>query len=423
AGSSGLAVAKNLQAAGIPFQVLERNDDVGGIWYYGTPTSSVYDSARLISSKTLTQYPDYPMPASYPPYPGRVQAWQYLRNYAQHFQLYPHIRFHTIVQEARPVDGDAAWEITFADGQRCRYRGLVIANGHNWDPNRPGPAIPGQFDGQLLHSAQYKTPDVLRDRRVLVVGGGNSGCDIAVEAAQAAAVTFHSTRRGYHYLPKFLLGRPIDQCGEALLRWRFPLWLRRAISRLAVRITLGPAGRVGLPDPDHRLFETHPIINSQLYYYLAHGQILPKPDLRQLCGPEVLFADGSRETVDVIVMATGFKISFPFIDQQYLNWDHDHPQLYLHIFHPHRENLFVAGMIQPDSGQWGLVDYQARLIARVIQLQEAGHPAADRFWRRARADQPDLSGGIRYLPSHRHLLEVEHFSYRERLQSLIAELA
>ncbi len=421
AGSSGLAVAKNLKAAGIRFEVIERNDDVGGIWYYGTPNSSVYDSTHLISSKPLTQYPDYPMPPSYPHYPGHEQVWAYLRNYARHFQLYPHIRFSTEIDKAEPVEGDGGWEITCSDGQTRRYRGLVIANGHNWDPFWP--ELPGSFRGPMLHSCQYKTPDVLRGRRVLVVGAGNSGCDIAVESAQHAAVTFHSTRRGYHYLPKFLCGLPIDQCGEMLLRWRLPLWLRRAISKLAVRVTLGPPRRVGLPAPDHRLFETHPVINSQLYYYLGHGQVIPKRDIQQLCGDEVLFVDGSREAVDVIILATGFKISFPFLDKRYLNWSDGRPGLYLHMVHPTRENLFVAGMIQPDSGQWGLVDYQARLITRLIQLQDAGDPAASRFRQHMRAAHPSLSAGIRYVSSRRHLLEVEHFSYRQRLQKLIAQLS
>src|SRR5262249_14443953 len=152
-----------------------------------------------------------------------------------------------------------------------------------------------RFDGLSLHSADYKTPDVLAGRRVLVVGAGNSGCDIAVESAQSAAATFHSTRRGDHYLPKFLLGKPIDQCGETLLRFGVPLWLGRAIIRAVVRLSLGPAHRAGLPPPDHKLFETHPIINSQLYYYLGHGRITPKPDIAELLPHSVRFADGTEE--------------------------------------------------------------------------------------------------------------------------------
>jgi cation diffusion facilitator CzcD-associated flavoprotein CzcO len=273
-----------------------------------------------------------------------------------------------------------------------------------------------------LHSAEYKTPDVLAGKRVLVIGAGNSGCDIAVEAAQHAAATFHSVRRGYHYLPKFLLGKPIDQCGERLLNWRFPLWLRRAITRVLVRLALGPAWRVGLQAPDHKLFETHPIINSQLYYYLGHGRISPKPDVAELLPGGVRFVDGSEEQLDVIIYATGFKISFPFIDAQHLNVQDGRPNLYLNVFHPTDHTLFVAGLIQPDSGQWGLVDLQARLIAQVLRLEGDDPAAYAQFCRQKCQPGPDLAAGISYINSTRHLLEVEHHSYRRRLEKMIVRL-
>jgi len=232
----------------------------------------------------------------------------------------------------------------------------------------------------------------------------------------------HSVRRGYHYLPKFLLGKPIDACGERLLNWRFPLWLRRAITRVLVRLSLGPPWRVGLPAPDHKLFEAHPIINSQLYYYLGHGRIRPKPDVAELLPHGVRFVDGSEESIDVIVYATGFKISFPFIDQQHLNIQDGRPNLYLNVFHPTDDHLFVAGLIQPDSGQWGLVDLQAKLIAQVLRLETENPATFARFQELKGDPKNDLSSGIRYLMSSRHLLEVEHHSYRRRLEKLIGEL-
>jgi cation diffusion facilitator CzcD-associated flavoprotein CzcO len=418
AGASGLAVAKNLGQAQIAFDVLEREDDVGGNWYYGKPASSVYRSTHLISSKTLTQFTDFPMPEEYPDYPSHEQAWEYLRSYARTFQLYERIEFNQSVESIEPCGQE--WAVALAGGEVRHYGGVVIANGHNWDPRIP--AYPGSFDGLAVHSSQYKTPDLLRGRRVLVVGAGNSGCDIAVESAQNAAATFHSVRRGYHYLPKFLLGKPTDLCGERLLRWRFPLWLRRLITRRVVHLALGGPQSYGLPAPDHKLFETHPIINSQMLYYVGHGKINVKPDVQELCGSKVRFVDGSEAEIDVLVYSTGFRINIPFIDRRHLNWSRDRPELFLNVFHPQYDNLFVAGLIQPDSGQWGLVDYQAQLIARFIQACRQRPSLAERFRRQKRARRPDLGSGIDYVRSPRHLLEVEHFSYRRRLQDLIRSL-
>src|SRR5262249_19614676 len=151
----------------------------------------------------------------------------------------------------------------------------------------------------------------------------------------------------------------------------------------------------GLPKPDHRFLETHPIVNSQLLYHVGHGDITPKPDIAKLDGGAVEFVDGSRAEVDLIVYATGYNISFPFIDREHLNWQGDRPNLYLHVFHPQYDHLFVAGMIQSDSGLWGLADYQAQLIARFILAAERNEAAAERFRQLKREDRPDLGAGIR----------------------------
>jgi cation diffusion facilitator CzcD-associated flavoprotein CzcO len=418
AGSSGLTVLKNLHQAGIPCDCLEREDEVGGNWYYGRPASSVYQSTHLISSKRLTEYTDFPMPKEYPPYPSHKQVWDYLRSYARHFNLYPQIEFKTSVSKIAPAGEH--WNVTLSTGEVRRYRGVVIANGHNWDPKWP--QYPGEFHGTILHSSQYKTPEVFVGKRVLVVGAGNSGCDIAVESAQIAERTLHSLRRGYHFLPKFLHGKPIDVCGERLLRWRLPLAVRRFISYWFVRFAVGTPQMYGLPKPDHRLFETHPIINSQMLYQVGHGRIVPKPEIAELCGKCVRFVDGSVEEVDVIIYATGFNITFPFCDAEHLNWQGRRPELYLHVFHPERDNVFVAGLIQPDSGQWGLVDCQSQLIASYLQAIDQAKPQAAWFRKLKQAAAEPVEHGIQYVDSTRHLLEVEHFSYRRTLEKLVRKM-
>lgn len=415
AGSSGLAAAKNLSQHGIPFDVIEREADLGGIWNYESPNSSVYRSTHLISSKPLTEYTDFPMPDHYPDYPNRSQVLQYFHSYTHSFGLREFIEFKTSV--ASVDKAEQFWNVTFASGETRRYRGVIIANGHLWDPKFPD--YPGKFSGRILHSKEYKAPDILLGKKVLVVGAGNSGCDIAVESAQNAAATYHSVRRGYHYIPKYLFGKPADQVGEVTLKLRVPLSIRRAINGMILRLLYGRPEDFGLPKPDHKLFESHPIINSQIYYYLGHGDIQPKPDIKELRGVCVLFEDDTEEKIDVIVYATGYKISFPFMDKKYLNWQNHHPELFLNIFHPEYDNLFLAGLIQPDSGQWGLVDYQTQLIAKFIKAQDSNPKKAAAFRKLKANPASGKNGRITYIPSSRHEIEVEHFSYRQRLKKLI----
>ncbi len=419
AGTSGLTVAKNFLQGGIPFDCLEREDDLGGNWNFGKPHSSVYASTHLISSKRLTEYTDFPMPDDYPEFPGHRQVLEYVRGYAERFGLNEHIQYNTAVESIEPLD--KGWRVVLADEEERLYRGVVIANGHNWDPQFPN--YPGNFSGAVLHSSEYKTPDILRGKSVLVVGGGNSGCDLAVEAAIHAERAALSWRRGYHVLPKFFKGQPIDQCNEKLLSWRLPLWARRIGAAMAIRWVLGSSELTGLPKPDHRLFESHPIINSRLHSQIAHGELAIRPDIAELQGDRVRFVDDTEEQIDVILYATGFRLSFPFLDTKHLNWHDNRPNLFLNIFHPKRDDLFCAGLIQPDSGQWGLVDYQAQLITRYLQALEKKSRAAHWFGQLKLSAKAHSSRQIPYLDTPRHRLEVEHFEYRHRLQEMIAKFA
>ncbi len=416
AGSSGIAAGRALKQHGIPFEIIEREDDIGGNWYYGKPHSSVYKSTHLISSKTMTEYPEYPMPKDYPDYPSHEQVCAYLRDYARHFGLYPHIQFNTSVEHIERTD-DGLWDVKLSDGQTYRYAGVVICNGHNWHPKFP--TYPGHFDGTILHSAEYKTPDVMRGKRVLVVGAGNSGCDIAVEAAQNAEKTFHSTRRGYWYVPKYAFGKPADTINEVPLKLGLPIWMRRSINGMILKILVGDLRQYGLRKPDHKLLQTHPIINQHLTYYMGHGMITAKPDVAELCGDSVKFKDGTTEPIDVLIYATGFNIIFPFIDVKYLGWDGKKPDLFMNTFHREYDNLFCVGLIQPDSGQFWIASLQSDLMAKFIQAVQNNAPVADEFRQTKATDRPDLGGGFKYLDSTRHYLEIEHHTYRKRIKRLL----
>jgi hypothetical protein len=198
--------------------------------------------------------------------------------------------------------------------------------------------------------------------------------------------------------------------------------VREVSPQAGLALQRAAAAGIAFRDTNYKLFETHPIVNNQLPYCIAHGDVSCKSDVHQIDGHVVTVADGSTEEVDLIVYATGFQIVFPFMDQQLLNWTRHHPSLYLNVFHPTYDNLFVVGLIQPDSGQWGLEDRQARATARFILQMDRNLPKAARFRRRKRAGQQNYTG-VKYKESTRHYVEVEHHSYRKRLDAAALQLA
>ena len=178
AGPAGLAGARNLQKLNIPFIGFESHSDVGGLWDIDNPRSTVYQSAHLISSKRMTEFHEFPMDARVADYPGHRELRDYFRAFAGKFNLYDHYRFNSTVAHIEPRDN--GWLLTTAGGDTRHCGAVILANGTLAEPNMPD--LPGEYDGEILHSALYKHPRIFEDRRVLIVGAGNSGCDIAVDA-------------------------------------------------------------------------------------------------------------------------------------------------------------------------------------------------------------------------------------------------
>ena len=357
AGFSGLGVAAAFQRSDIPFDVFEADDDLGGNWYHG-----VYDTVHIISSRRTTEYSDFPMPAGWPDFPSKDQMLQYLRSYANHHGLRPRIRFETRVVHVSPADS-GCWNVELEIGERLVYGGVVIANGHHWD--RRWPAYPGRFEGEMIHAKDYKRPDVLVGKRVLVIGGGNSACDIAVEAARFAETTHISMRRGYWFLPKTMLGVPTV---ELMKPW-MPIVLQRIVLKILLRIIVGRYETYGLAHPDHRIFERHPTVNSELMYFLRHGRITAQGDIERFEGRWVLFTDGTAIEVDLIVAATGYHLSFPFLETGIIQWQDGLPDLIDGIVPRRHKNLYVFGLGQPRYGAGPLITAGAETLCTMIETQ------------------------------------------------------
>ena len=414
AGSSGLAAAKTFAERGIPFDCLERENDIGGLWNETTGTGVVYDTTYLVSSRKYTGFEDYPMPEEYPTYPSHREALAYLRDYAQNFGILDRIQFNTTVERVERTD--EGWLVYIAGARPRLYRALVIATGHHDIPRFP--KIPGKFTGEIMHSRDYRSVKQLIDKVVVVVGAGNSACDIVVDAMSVAHAVYQSMRRGTYFVPKFLLGRPTDGIVNFCEKMPMPRGIRNIVYTIWHKLMVGSNARYGLPEPEHRIMDTHPTMNTVLPQLAAHGRIGVKPEITELKGRKVCFADGTEVEADLLVYATGYEIALPLIDNG-LVFDADgHLRLFANVFHPELDDFFALGLIQANGSIWRLADDQSKLVASFLIAANEGHERAAWF-RALKAQGHDHTSQTSYVKSERHRLEANYYAYRRQARRLL----
>jgi cation diffusion facilitator CzcD-associated flavoprotein CzcO len=417
AGASGLAVAKNFAQRGIPFDCLEREPDIGGLWNFATDSGIVYETTHLVSSISSTGFDDLPMlDEDYPEYPSHERVLGYFRDFVRTFGLSPHIELGKAVTKVAP-HGDKLWEVAVAGEAAPRlYRGVVVASGHHDAPRMP--TYPGSFSGELLHSRRYKSPTQVRDRRVLVVGCGNSAADIVSDAVHGRSKVFLSIRRGYWFVPKFILGFPTGDVLSYVEMVPMPRLMKRWLFQGALWLLQGPPSRYRMPDPDYAIDQAHPTMTDEIPRLVAHGKLTVKPDIASFEGDQVVFSDGTSETIDTIVFATGYRPVIPFIDESLVFAPDGAPRLRLNVVHPEHEGLFAAGLCQANGSMWRLADYQGQLISNLIV---AGQHDPDRA-RRVRDMLAATGNSARVrgvVASERHRLEVNYHDYRRLLKRLM----
>ena len=365
AGISGLTAGKMLGDYGVPYTCFETSDRIGGNWAFGNPNghSSAYRSLHIDTSKHRLSFKDFPMPADYPDFPHHTQIKAYLDAYADAFGLLDRIEFQNGVVRAEPKEG-GGWAITDQAGTTREFELLVVANGHHWDPRTP--EFPGHFDGESCHSHHYIDPTDpldLRERRILVVGLGNSAADIAVELSGKALqnqVTL-STRSSAWIVPKYMYGLPADKYFATSPH--IPLsWQRKLVQKMQFLTGSNPE-LYGLPKPDHKFFEAHPTQSVELPLRLGSGDVVPKPDVAWLDGPTVHFVDGTSSDFDVIVYATGYNITFPFFDVMFISAPGNRIRLFKRMFKPELTDVAFMGFAQAVPTLFPFVEAQARLLA------------------------------------------------------------
>ncbi|MCD0453042.1 amino acid permease [Actinocorallia sp. API 0066] len=414
-GPTGMIMARALVKEGVPFDWFERHSDFGGIWDMDNPGTPMYESAHFISSKYTSGFYGQPMPTEFPDYPSWKQIRDYIRRFGRDWGLYDRVTFNTEVEHAEPLPGDR-WRVRLSDGRVLEYDGLIAVPGVTWHPNAPKFTGMEFFRGEIRHSVTFRSGQEFLDKRVLIVGAGNSGVDIASDAARHADQAFFSVRRGYRYFPKHLGGLPTDAVVNGIIEPPKGLAVSSDINEM-IDALVGDLTRLGLPAPDHDALSSHPIMNTQVLHHLAHGDLIAKSDIDHFTADGVVFKDGTYEELDLVLLCTGYEYKIPFLDPGLFSWKAGHPQLYLNVFNRSHDSLYVLGFIEFADAAYKRFDEMAQLIVMDIRARETGEHRAELRERKAN-DFPELRGGIAYIDSPRHANYVESHTY----QAYLAEL-
>jgi dimethylaniline monooxygenase (N-oxide forming) len=419
AGSSGIAACQVLGARGVPFDCFEKGSEVGGNWRFENDNemSSAYRSLHINTSRGLMAYKTYPMPDDYPDYPNHFQIARYFDSYVDHFGLRERIRFQAEVLSVVPIEGE--WEVTVEnrDGERetQRYRAVLVANGHHWNPRWPEPSFPGseEFEGEQIHVHHYREPELLRGKRMLVLGIGNSATDIAVEASRIATKTFLAMRRGAYVMPKYLNGKPTDEAASKLLTL-MPLAVQRFVLGRMLGLTAGDMTAYGLPQPDHKLLEAHPTVSAELLSRLGHGDIAVKPNIDRFTGGRTVgFVDGSEEEIDLVVYCTGYRISFPFFDESIVSAADNRMQLYRRVASVEHPGLYFIGLIQPLGAIMPLAEAQSEWVGDLLDGRGTLPSPVEMHAEIAEAEKKMKK---RYVASKRHTIQVDFQPYLREIK-------
>ncbi|NXT67075.1 FMO4 monooxygenase, partial [Chaetops frenatus] len=384
AGAGGLASVKCCLDEGLEPTCFESSEDMGGIWRYTDSTAngrvSVYRSVITNTSKEMSCFSDFPFPEDFPSYLPHSLVLEYFRMYAQHFDLLRHIRFQTTVLSVRKrpdFTTSGQWEVVTETNsvRECHvFDAVMVCTGHYQEPYLPLASFPGiesRFRGQHLHSRDYRDVQAFRGKRVLVVGIGNTGGDLAVELSRVAAKVFLSTRSHTWVISRVSdHGFPCDMVGTTrfnhLLDWLLPSALTRRIRFRKFNSWFNHTN-YGLASSKSSKFKM--IINEELPFCLLSGTVVLKPNVKEFTESSAVFEDGTtEENIDVVLFATGYNFSFPFLEESVRSAIDDNRSLYKCIFPPQLEKptLAIIGLVQLTGSIMVGSEMQARWVAGVF---------------------------------------------------------
>ncbi|KAM9435802.1 flavin-containing monooxygenase 5-like isoform 1-T2 [Clarias gariepinus] len=433
-GSSGLTCIKCCLDEGLEPVCFESSNDIGGLWRFKenpeSDRASIYQSLIINTSKEMMCFSDFPIPAHFPNYMHNSYIMEYFRMYADHFQLWSYIRLQTKVLtiSQRPDFAQSGqWDIETEDkdGNREKhiFDAVLVCTGHHCHPHLPLKDFAGinTFKGKYFHSRDYKTSDEWRNKRVVVIGIGNSGGDIAVELSRVTKQVFLSTRRGSWILNRVgTNGIPRDMAVNRIFRMAqciLPFGFLCNMGEKQINERFNHA-LYGLK-PKHRLFSQHPTVNDELPNRLISGTIKVKANVSEFRGSSIVFEDGTVEdNIDLVVFATGYTFSFPFLQSHVLSVTDNKTRLYKYVFPPglEKSTLAIIGLIQPLGAIMPLSEMQARWATRVFK-GVSKLPSKSSMLKDIKMKEDCMVK--RYVTSHRHTIQVDYLPYIDELATQV----
>ncbi|XP_051731780.1 si:dkey-239i20.2 isoform X13 [Ctenopharyngodon idella] len=429
-GASGLTCIKCCLDEGLEPVCFETSDDIGGLWRFkenpDPDRASIYHSLIINTSKEMMCFSDFPIPAHFPNYMHNSLIMDYFRMYAEHFRLKRHIRFQTKVLHVTPrpdFPHSGQWdvEIESKDGQREKqvFDAVMVCTGHHCHPHLPLKDFPGidTFKGKYFHSRDYKNPEEWRGKRVVVIGIGNSGGDIAVELSRMAKQVYLSTRKGSWILNRVGdNGVPLDMINNRMRGWIFQMLPVGFINNMREKkLNKRFDHKLYGLQPAHRVFSQHPTVNDDLPNRILSGTVSVKPNVQEFRGSSVVFEDGTVEDdIDLVVFATGYTFSFSFLSSHVIPVSKNKVSLYKYMYPPalERPTLAVIGLVQPLGAIMPISEMQARWATRVFKGL-CKLPPMSAMMKDIKAKEEAMAQ--RYVAAQRHTIQVDYILYMDEL--------
>ena len=410
AGAAGICGAKYMLEAGFDVTLYELGSQVGGMWVYRNDNgrSSAYKTLHINTARDLTAFKDFPFDPSVQPFPDHADMAAYLAAYADHFDVTRRVHFQTRVTAVRPAPGYAAerprWQIETANGKIDEFDTVIVASGHLTKPYEV-PMLRDEFTGDYLHSHDYEEPSAFVDKRVCIVGVGNSSCDIASDLATLAERVFLVGRSTPLIVPKLIFGRPFWDVVKPFYSPWVPNAVRARVVRLLTWIVHGDMADLGFAPSTKKV---HATSNANIVNHIKYRRVVAKQGISAIAGKTLTFTDGTHQDFDTLIAATGYVIDLDFIEPAIARIDDNSLDLYMRIVPPDWKGLYFLGFFNSDSALNWIAEGQMRWI-REHETGRAKLPVKTDML----AEIADRKAWVRryFKDSPRHGIEVEHMPY------------